>query len=659
MIKFIQSLHILPRWIILIIDVAILAFSLTLAYFIRFDFVLEEFALTSMSRGFPMYILVNLLAIFFTLSYAGIIRHTGLQDGYRIAHTTTLGIIFTLIVNYVYLFLVGTTMIPLGVIIIAYLNSLIFLIGYRILVKYIFSFYSDAVKNKDSIVIFGSAESAQLTKQIIDSDIKSNVKVVAFLEDDIRKVGKVLNGVRIYDANKFDAIIKEFKVKEFIISQPDLALERKNQLVDHCLKYNIKIRSIPPAEKWIRGELSYNQIKSLNIEDLLGRESIKIDSINLKRELEGKSVLISGAAGSIGSELARQVILYKPKLVVLLDQAESALFDVINDIAANGNTVKVVPIVADVTDSVRMRRLFETYLPDIVLHAAAYKHVPLMEDNPSEAVKCNVFGTKNLADLSIKYKVKKFVMISTDKAVNPTSVMGASKRIAEIYVQSLSHQDSVSKRTAFITTRFGNVLGSNGSVIPLFKKQIEKRQTITVTHEDVTRFFMTIPEACQLVLEAGSMGNGGEIYIFDMGKSVKVVDLAKKMIQLSGLELDKDIDIKYTGLRPGEKLYEELLNNEENTLPTHHPKIMIARITNTNDQPLDLPLYFKQLEEAIGSGEDEHLVKIMKSLVPEYISSISRFEHLDVDEQQNGHPAKGQPANGHQTTLSQEEEFYP
>lgn len=653
MIKFVQSLRILPRWIILIIDIALLTFSLALAYLLRFDFVLEEFALTSMTRGFPMYILVNLLAIFLTQSYAGIIRHTGLQDGYRIAHTTTLGIIFTLIVNYVYLFLEGTTMIPLGVIIITYLNSLIFLIGYRILVKYVFSFYSEAVKKKDNIVIFGSAGSAQLIKQIIDSDLRSNVKVVAFLEDDIRKVGKVLNGVRIYDAKtKFEAIIKEFKVKEFIISQPDLTLERKNQLVDQCLKYNIKVRSIPPAEKWIRGELSYNQIKSLNIEDLLGRESIKIDSINLKRELEGKSVLISGAAGSIGSELARQVILYKPKLVVLLDQAESALFDVINDIAANGNTVKVVPIVADVTDPVRMRRLFETYLPDIVLHAAAYKHVPLMEDNPSEAVRCNVFGTKNLADLAVTYKVKKFVMISTDKAVNPTSVMGASKRIAEIYVQSLSHQDSVSKRTAFITTRFGNVLGSNGSVIPLFKKQIENRQTITVTHEDVTRFFMTIPEACQLVLEAGSMGNGGEIYIFDMGKSVKVVDLAKKMIQLSGLELDKDIEIKYTGLRPGEKLYEELLNNEENTLPTHHPKIMIARITNNNDQSLDVPLYFKQLEEAIVSGEDENLVKIMKSLVPEYISSISRFEHLD---KQNEYE---RPTNGRHSTVSHEEELF-
>jgi len=440
---------------------------------------------------------------------------------------------------------------------------------------------------------------------------------------------------------------KSLTVKEFIISQPDLSLKRKNQLVDQCLKFNIKIRSIPPAEKWIRGELSYNQIKSINIEDLLGRESIRIDSVNLKRELEGKSVMISGAAGSIGSELARQVILYKPKLVVLLDQAESALFEVINDLSVNSTGVRVVPIIADVTDFSRIELLFDVYRPDIILHAAAYKHVPLMEHNPSEAVRCNVFGTKNIADLAVKFGVEKFVMISTDKAVNPTSVMGASKRIAEIYVQSLSIQGSA---TSFITTRFGNVLGSNGSVIPLFKKQIEKRQPITVTHPEVTRYFMTIPEACQLVLEAGSMGNGGEIYIFDMGKSIKVVDLAKKMIQLSGLELDRDIEIKYTGLRPGEKLYEELLNTAENTLATHHPKILIAKITS--DQSPDLPLYLKRMEEAIRSGEDEHLVKIMKSLVPEYISSVSHFEHLDINKQ-NGHPT-----NGHQKTVSQEEKLY-
>ena len=629
MIKFIQSLHILPRWIILIIDLSILSFSLALAYLLRFDFILEEFALKSIVRGFPIYIGVNLIAIFLTQSYAGIIRHTGLQDGYRIAHTTTLGIILTLVVNYVYLFLFGTTMIPLGVIIISYLASLIFLIGYRILVKYVFSFYSEAVRKKDNVVIFGSAKSAQLTKQIIDSDPKSNVKVVAFLEDDQRKVGKVLNGVKIYDANStFDRIVREQGVRELIISQANLSLERKNQIVDSCLRYNIKVRSIPPVEKWIRGELSYNQIKSIKIEDLLGRESIVLDSVNVIRELKGKTVLISGAAGSIGSELARQAILYKPVKLVLLDQAESALFEVVNELQVL-NGIQVVPIIGDITESKRMQHLFATHHPNIVLHAAAYKHVPLMEDNPSEAVRCNVFGTKILADLSMQFGVKKFVMISTDKAVNPTSVMGATKRAAEIYVQSISRNNQ-QEGTSFITTRFGNVLGSNGSVIPVFKRQIENRQPVTVTHPEVTRYFMTIPEACQLVLEAGSIGKGGEIYIFDMGKSIKVLNLAKKMIQLSGLEIDKDIEIKFTGLRNGEKLYEELLSNEENTIPTHHPKILIAKI---NEAPLsEMPLLFQQLEAACFAEEEETLVKILKRMVPEYLSNVSRFEQLDQHE---------------------------
>ncbi len=627
MIKFIQSLHILPRWIILIIDLFILSFSLALAYLLRFDFVLEGFALDSMAKGFPMFLLVNLAAILITQSYAGIIRHTGLQDGYRIAYTTTLGIIFTLIVNYVYLFISGQTMIPLGVIIIAYLASLLFLVGYRILVKYIFGYYTEAVTKKKKVVIFGSGRSAQLTKQIIDSDTHSNVKVVAFLEDDPRKAGKVLNGVRIFDAmTQFEAVIQKDQVKELILSQSNLSLDRKNQVVDQCLKHNIKVRSIPPAEKWIRGELSYNQIKSINIEDLLGRESIKLNSVNITRELQGKVVMITGAAGSIGSELARQAMRYKPKALILIDNAESPLFEVMNELPSPAEG-KLISVIADVTDINRMKVLFAAYQPEIVFHAAAYKHVPLMEDNPSEAVKCNIFGTKNVADLAVNYKVRKFVMVSTDKAVNPTSVMGASKRIAEMYVQSLS-QSSNSVNTSFITTRFGNVLGSNGSVIPVFKRQIEKREPLTVTHPDVTRYFMTIPEACQLVLEAGAMGNGGEIYIFDMGKSVKVVHLAKKMIQLSGLELGKDIEIVYTGLRHGEKLYEELLSSEENTLPTHHPKIMIAKITN-NPQLDYLPLMLEQLRDALQRSSEEEMVKIMKAMVPDYISNISKFESLD------------------------------
>jgi FlaA1/EpsC-like NDP-sugar epimerase len=638
MIRFIQSLHILPRWIILSLDIAILAFSLTFAYFIRFDFNPQYFEGSSIALGFGVYLLANLLSIIITQSYAGIIRHTGLQDGYRIAYTTTLGVIFTLAVNYVYLFFVGSTLIPLGVIIIAYLNALIFLIGYRILVKYIFGYYAAAVNKKRNVVVFGSGKSAQLTKQIIDSDTQSNVKVVAFLEDDPKKAGKVLNGVRIYNAkSQFEEVVHRNLVKELILSQSGLSLERKNQIVDRCLVNNIKVRSIPPAEKWIRGELSYNQIKSINIEDLLGRESIKLNSVNITRELQGKVVMITGAAGSIGSELARQVIQYKPKTLLLIDNAESALFEVLNELKVL-NGLELVPVIADVTDYNRMGSLFDTHQPQIVLHAAAYKHVPLMEDNPLEAVKCNVFGTRNVANLAVKHCAEKFVMVSTDKAVNPTSVMGASKRIAEIYVQSLS-QAGKSKHTSFITTRFGNVLGSNGSVIPVFKKQIERREPLTVTHPEVTRYFMTIPEACQLVLEAGAMGNGGEIYIFDMGKSVKVIDLAKKMVKLSGLELGRDIDIRFTGLRKGEKLYEELLNNEENTLPTHHPKIMIAKITLTPSLEY-LPTMFGQLEDALRENSEKQLVKTMKAIVPEYISNVSRFETLDREASDSEHAGR-------------------
>jgi len=603
---------------------------------------IEKFVSSGTIPGFSMFIAANLFAILITQSYAGIIRHTGLQDGYRIAYTTTLGTVITLLVNFVYLYLQESSLIPLGVIIIAYLNALIFLIGYRILVKYVFAFYTDAVTKRKNVAIFGTGKSAQLTKQIIDSDFRSNVKVVAFFEDYSRKTGKVLNGVRIFDASEqFSDVVSKNNIKELILSQAELSLERKNQIVDLCLKHNIKVRSIPPAEKWIRGELSYNQIKSINIEDLLGRESIILDSVNITREIQGKSVMITGAAGSIGSELARQVLGYQPFKLVLVDNAESSLFNLMNEFGTSaGDSSRPISVVADITDLTRMKYLFETHKPEIVFHAAAYKHVPLMEDNPSEAVRCNIFGTKNIADLAVSFKVEKFVMISTDKAVNPTSVMGASKRITEMYVQSLSEKKSLKHQTSFVTTRFGNVLGSNGSVIPVFKKQIERREPLTVTHPEVTRYFMTIPEACQLVLEAGSMGNGGEIYIFDMGKSVKVVDLAKKMVQLSGLELGKDIEIRFTGLRNGEKLYEELLNDVENTLPTHHPKIMIGK--NSELPTMDiLPTLFEQLEDFLGTGDEEKLVKTMKKLVPEYKSSISRFEYLDQEEttafSENGH----------------------
>ena len=391
----------------------------------------------------------------------------------------------------------------------------------------------------------------------------------------------------------------------------------------------MNFRFVEPLEHWVRGELSLNQIKDINIEELLERESIKLDNYNITQELKGSKVMVTGAAGSIGSEIVRQALYYNPEWIIMVDQAESDLFEIENELKLKRGTLRIYPIVADITNEERMECIFREFRPEIIFHAAAYKHVPMMEKNSSEAVICNIKGTKHLADLSVKYGAEKFVMISTDKAVNPSSVMGASKRIAEMYVQSLNNYIAAknSDATKFITTRFGNVLGSNGSVIPVFKKQIEQGGPITVTHPEITRFFMTIPEACQLVLEAGAMGKGGEIFVFDMGKSIKIVDLARKMIRLSGLEVGRDIEIVFTGLRSGEKLYEEVFNINENTLPTYHHKILIAKTREDQYEVVK-----NNIELLINSAQDNDelkLVGIMKFIVPEFKSNSSKFELLD------------------------------
>jgi FlaA1/EpsC-like NDP-sugar epimerase len=381
--------------------------------------------------------------------------------------------------------------------------------------------------------------------------------------------------------------------------------------------------TVPPVSSWINGELSFKQIKKINIEELLERDAIKLDEDNISKQVKNKTVLVSGAAGSIGSEIVRQLIKYKPSKIILLDQSESPLYEMEMELAEKCKKEQYEIVIGDVRNKDRMQNLFKTLKPQIVFHAAAYKHVPMMENNPSESIFTNVLGTKVMADLSVEFGVEKFVMISTDKAVNPTNVMGASKRVAEIYTQSLGKKS----KTKFITTRFGNVLGSNGSVIPRFRQQIEKGGPITITHPDITRYFMTIPEACQLVLEAGAMGTGGEIFIFDMGSSVKIIDLAKKMIKLSGLTLDKDINIVVTGLRPGEKLFEELLNDKEKTMPTHHAQIMIAKV-----KEYDLDAVAKDIDALIsmfGSQNNNEIVTKMKNIVPEYISNNSEYEKLD------------------------------
>lgn len=632
MVKFIQSLRILPRWIIIVIDLGIFFFSVVLAYLLRFNFDLSAVENSHPMPGILAYFGFSALSLFVTGLYTGIIRYTGLQDGLRVVYTTTLTLALVLIFNYSLRLHQDHNLIPVSVIIISYFNSLIFLFYYRFAVKYIFSYYTQIIQKKNNIAIFGAGKFGQATKHILEQDRSFNYKVIAFLEDDPNKIGKSIEGVKIFDARrKLGQILKHCNAREVVISIQNLTLDRKNEIVDECLKNNVRVRTVPPIEKWVRGGLSITQIKEINIEDLLGRATIRLDNQNIRHQLAGKTIMITGAAGSIGSEIVRQALNYNPRTLVLVDQAETPLFEIELEINKYPHAANVISKIADVANISRMENIFEEFKPNMVYHVAAYKHVPVMENNPSEAIICNVLGTKIMADLSVKYNVEKFVMVSTDKAVNPTNIMGASKRIAEIYVQSLSNHlalDSIDT-TRFVTTRFGNVLGSNGSVIPLFKKQIEEGGPITVTHPEIRRYFMTIPEACQLVMEAGAMGKGGEIYVFDMGKSIKIVDLAKKMIQLSGLQVGKDIDIVYTGLREGEKLYEELFDTKENTIATHHPKIMIAKI-----RPERFTAISKKIDELIKStlSNDEYVtVALMKDLVPEFISKSSRFEELDQD----------------------------
>lgn len=629
MYKVIQKLRILPRWIILLIDLVILFFAVCFGYLLRFDFDFNRLIYEDFLSGALLFMLSGGLAILITKSYAGIIRFTTIQDGLRIVYMATMATMITLIVNLVYLNF-DISIIPRSVIIISFFNAVIFLFSYRLVVKYIFSYFTNSIHKRANIVIFGAGRFGQITKQVVDSDTSSNSKVVAFLDDDPRKIGKVVNGVKIYNPRKDLAhLVLKLDAHELIIASSEISLDRTNEIVDQCLKVDIKVRRVPQPDKWVKGELSVGQIKEVKIEDLLGRASVQLDNVNVRKQLKDRRVLVTGAGGSIGSEIVRQIMRYNPETLILLDQGETPLYEIEREVRLYKSTMNIHAVIGDVRNRNRMEIIFDQFRPQVVYHAAAYKHVPMMENNATEAVLCNVCGTKCLADLAVKYHAEKFVMISTDKAVNPTNVMGASKRIAEIYVQSLSSflLKESSKRTAFITTRFGNVLGSNGSVIPLFKKQLAKGGPVTVTHPEMTRYFMTIPEACQLSLEAGAMGEGNEIFIIDMGKSVKIVDLARKMIQLSGKELGKDVEIVFTGLRHGEKLYEELLNNKENTIPTHHPKIMIAKIREEDYHEVKFKV--DELIQVAQDGGELEMVRKMKQIVPEFISNQSKYEELD------------------------------
>lgn len=633
-----RKINIVPRWIIFLIDISICCVALIFAYLIRVNLSVEAIKLKDLSGNLVILVLINSIVFINFRTYAGIIRYTGVQDALRICYAITMTTCVLFFISLVAANSGGSLVFSNVTLIIYSLFSFLFLIAYRVLIKYSFSYLRNYKMDRKNVIIYGAGEAGFATKRVLEHDTSSNVNIVAFVDDDARKVGKVVDGIRIYHTHELQTLSMTQKIDEIIIAAFSLPPTKKNELVDFCLDHTIRVLNVPPLEKWINGQFSARQLQAIKIENLLEREPIRINNEEIANQISNKRILVTGAAGSIGSEIVRQLLRFNPQTIVLCDQAETPLHQLELELEDMKTATNCVSFLGDVRNEKRMEELFSLFEPHYVYHAAAYKHVPMMELCPTESILTNVMGTKIIADLSVKHQVQRFVMVSTDKAVNPTNVMGASKRLAEAYVQQLhfklSHpeftSDASSQQTTvtkFITTRFGNVLGSNGSVIIRFKEQIERGGPVTVTHPNITRFFMTIPEACQLVLEAGSMGKGGEIFVFDMGKPVAIIELAKKMIRLYGLVPGIDIEIKYSGLRPGEKLFEELLTDSENTLPTYHEKIMIAKVRQQMD---DLQLHFEELIELARQKQGSMaMVAKMKELVPEFVSNNSVFESLD------------------------------
>lgn len=618
------------KWLVLAIDIVTISMSFVLSYLIRFNLTLD-FEVGKLLVQLPIVAFIALVSFLITGSYKGVVRHTGVRDVYNIFNAICLSSIlsiFMVITNRQYDIMDDFT-IPLSIIIIHSLIAFLALTASRYLFKSLYQNLVRKFKITKNVLIYGAGESGILTYNAIANHTSSNAAVVGYIDDDHKKIGKSINGVMVYGRHELSEFFLDKKdVSEIIFSIHNIDNAKLRELVEGLVDYPVQVKIVPPVEDWINGELKVSQIKQIQIEDLLNRKPINIKKSKISNALKNQVVFVTGGAGSIGSEIVRQIAHYDYKSLIVIDQAESALYDLQQELKQNGFH-NFVPIVADIRDKNRMNMLFQEHGPTMVFHAAAYKHVPLMEYNAYEAIKINVAGTKMLVDLCLAYHVDKFIFVSTDKAVNPTNVMGATKRIAEMYISSMQQQ----KKTKFITTRFGNVLGSNGSVIPLFKKQIEKGGPLTVTHQDITRYFMTIPEASQLVLEAGAMGQGGEIFIFDMGKSVKIFDLAKNMIKLSGLRYPEDIDIQITGLRPGEKLYEELLASGENTLPTYHEKIMISKVRELNYVDVR-----SKIDELCVSNMffNTDVVGLMKEIVPEFISNNSEFCKLDESKDNPG-----------------------
>jgi FlaA1/EpsC-like NDP-sugar epimerase len=624
----IKSINQLPKFVVFGIDIGFVIFSIFFSYLLRFNFSIPIVEINNFFIVIPTIIIVRIIYSYLFKTYADIFYYASLEDAQRIFACTIIGSSTFCILNFINHYFFGKYPLPFSVIIIDFIVCTFFLVAIRMFIKMIYYEFSNFKKNKINALIYGANSDGLTIKAMLESNLENVYNIIAFIDENPVKRKRKMEGITIYQSEDIEKIIRENEVKQLFFIQTASTTKKRN-LLETCLKYEVRAMHVPPTNKWINGEISINQVKQVRIEDLLEREPIRLDIEEIKKDINNKVILITGAAGSIGSEIARQILTFDPLMVYLLDQAESPLFEIENELIASGYSEKFEVVLADIRNAARMEKVFEVFKPQMVFHAAAYKHVPLMENNPSESILTNVLGTINVANLSYKYHVEKMVMISTDKAVNPTGVMGASKRIAEIYVQSLNNKLSLTSenKTQYITTRFGNVLGSNGSVIPIFKKQIAEGGPVTVTHPEITRFFMTIPEACQLVLEAGTIGKGGEIFIFDMGESVKIADLAKKMIRLSGLELGKDIELRYTGLRPGEKLYEELLNDNENTIATHHHKIMKAKVREYDFDIIKIKI--EELVKLFALQNNNEIVSKMKELVPEYNSQNSIYQSLD------------------------------
>lgn len=622
-----------PRWVILLIDISIVFFCYLFSNFIINSFK-GSFELDLMLKKGILIILVYLFFFIGYGTYRGIVRQTGIRDAISVFKVIWVAMLTLMAANFVFRFFIPEDSIlddylrmSYAVLFMHAFLSMVVLVAARIFYRTIYEAFFLRKRKQVNVLIFGASRPGLMALSLLRDDVRVKYSVFAFVEDKPSRVGKRLAGFKILGLDRLDKqLIHDCNIEQIIIAVENNDPERLERITEKAQDLELEIRIMPPSNTMLNAG-KQRQIRALKIEDLLGRKVIQLDNPAIQHEMYGKVILVTGAAGSIGSELARQISLQNYDQLILIDQAESAIYDVQQTLLAT-HPERVHYIVGNVRDRLFMEEIFAQFHPDLVFHAAAYKHVPLMEQNPYEAILTNVIGTRNVADMAVKYKAKKFVMVSTDKAINPTNVMGATKRAAEIYVNSCQQQ----LQTAFIVTRFGNVLGSNGSVIPLFERQMEAGGPLTLTHPDITRYFMTIPEACQLVQEAGVMGKGGEIFVFDMGKSVKIIELAKRMIRLKGYRYPEDIDIKITGLRPGEKIYEELLANNENTIRTHHEKIMIAKINSEdlNEKRILLDKLCEHIwDRRSGTIKPINLVRILKNIVPEFVSQNSIYEQLD------------------------------